>query len=339
MTERSKQNLWLLLLLIAGQVSRIRAKHGLILCFHRVLAASDQPFSPTSELAITPTFLDRLLAYLRRRNIAIVSLHEALNRVGDHRPFVCFTFDDGYRDNFEAAFPIFLRHQAPFAIFLTTGFIDRTSPMWWAALEAAIAESAMTVELPDGQRMSTRTTREKYHAYMVGSNWFRQATPSSTTLAVHRLVDRVPQAEGRFEDASATLTWDMVRQMVGSGLVTFGCHTVSHPTLSGLDAATIREEIVDSRNRIIDELGVTPVFFAYPYGNITDIGDAPEVLSEQGFCNAFTTYGGSITVDVLTRPFWVPRISWNGHHQWLSIFDAHSSGLSQILQNVAALAG
>ena len=34
------------------------------------------------------------------------------------RKFVCFTFDDGYRDNLEHAYPILKRHGVPFALYM-----------------------------------------------------------------------------------------------------------------------------------------------------------------------------------------------------------------------------
>jgi peptidoglycan/xylan/chitin deacetylase (PgdA/CDA1 family) len=336
MTERSKQKLWLIILLLLGQLERFRtSKHGLILCLHRVAPAPVQAFQPTAELAITPKFLDRMLGYLRRRDIDVVSLGEALerSRAGDPAPFVSFTFDDGYRDNFDAAFPIFLRHRAPFAIFLTTGFLDGTRLMWWAALESAIVDSN-SVELPDGQLVPTRTVRQKYQAYVAGNNWFRQALPSEAALAVRRLLDQHPESVVRFETASAALSWDMVRRMATSGLVTFGCHTVSHPTLSRLDSATITEEIVQSRDRIADELGGPPLFFAYPYGSAADIGGlAAMLVAEHGFEAAFTTSGSRIERNDLSRLFAFPRITWNGYHQWLGILHAHSSGLPFTLRH------
>ena len=91
------KNLLLLLFLVAGQAARGMVKHGLILCLHRVAPTSVHPFRPTAELSITPEFLDRLLGYLRRRKIAVMSLTEAFERTqaGDRSPFVSFTFDDG----------------------------------------------------------------------------------------------------------------------------------------------------------------------------------------------------------------------------------------------------
>ena len=40
------------------------------------------------------------------------------------RPFACFTFDDGYRDNREHAYPVFKRLNLPFAIYIPTAYAE-----------------------------------------------------------------------------------------------------------------------------------------------------------------------------------------------------------------------
>jgi hypothetical protein len=54
------------------------------------------------------------------------------------RFFVALTFDDGYRDNLEDAWPVLAKHEAPWTLFVTPGFADRSARLWWLELEEAI---------------------------------------------------------------------------------------------------------------------------------------------------------------------------------------------------------
>ncbi len=74
------------------------------------------------------------------------------------------------------------------------------------------------------------------------------------------------------EDSTATppgaspLTWVQIEEMLGSGLVTIGAHTHSHPDLRYLSADAVAEELDESNALIQDHLGVEPRHFAYPKG-------------------------------------------------------------------------
>ena len=55
---------------------------------------------------------------------------------------VAVTFDDGYRDNYENAFPVLQRYGIPATIFLTTGNIDSKEPLWFERLAGAAKKTA-----------------------------------------------------------------------------------------------------------------------------------------------------------------------------------------------------
>jgi len=137
----------------ARACERWTAGKGAILMLHRVQPEAAGVFSPNARLSISPEYLRALLVGFRAADIDVISLDEALARVRDTkhtRRFVCFTFDDGYRDNLEHALPIFQRFHAPFTVYATTSFLNRALAPWWIALEQVIA-SEQEVRWIDGR--------------------------------------------------------------------------------------------------------------------------------------------------------------------------------------------
>lgn len=70
------------------------------------------------------------------------------------------------------------------------------------------------------------------------------------------------------------LTWDHLGEMHGSGLMTLGSHTRSHPDLRALTPDGVEEELDSSDEVISRELGIGSQHFAYPYGFWSESADA-----------------------------------------------------------------
>ena len=105
---------------------------GRILMLHRVVVHRSD--GENRELEITPEFLKRTIETYRKQGYRFVSIDEACDIISKGRtnhPFVCLTFDDGYQDNYDIAYPILKQMEVPFAIYVTTGFIDNRLPMRW----------------------------------------------------------------------------------------------------------------------------------------------------------------------------------------------------------------
>ncbi|MBO7628762.1 MAG: polysaccharide deacetylase family protein [Bacteroidales bacterium] len=110
---------------------------GRILMLHRVVEQRSE--GENRALEITPEFLKQTINDYRRKGYRFVSIDEAcdiIKRGRTKHPFVCLSFDDGYQDNYDIAYPILKQMEVPFAVYVTTGFIDNRIPMWWYRCES-----------------------------------------------------------------------------------------------------------------------------------------------------------------------------------------------------------
>ena len=104
----------------------LHPKVGEIWMLHRVVEhRSDKPSQRVLE--VSPEWLEQRILEYKKKGYTFVSI-DALPKQGH---WVCITLDDGYRDNYTLAYPIFKRLGVPFTVYVTTGFIDNKMPMWW----------------------------------------------------------------------------------------------------------------------------------------------------------------------------------------------------------------
>lgn len=69
------------------------------------------------------------------------------------------------------------------------------------------------------------------------------------------------------------LDWDMVGEMLDSGLLTIGSHTHSHPDLRNLTRSDTARELEMADTLIEGRIGVAPAHFAYPWGYWSEEAD------------------------------------------------------------------
>ncbi len=123
--------------------------------------------------------------------VAIGDLPARIEKNGGNR-FAVLTFDDGYRDNVEIAAPILRRYGAPYAIYVTTGFVERTARLWWLELEAAIGlldQVEMNIA-GEGFSAPARTAEEKHNAYVGAYAFLRRHEEAAMLQCVSGLLER-----------------------------------------------------------------------------------------------------------------------------------------------------
>jgi peptidoglycan/xylan/chitin deacetylase (PgdA/CDA1 family) len=294
---------------------------GAILMLHHVRPARRDRFQPNRLLEITPRFLERVVQHLRRSGIDLISLDEMHRRMTERdfaRRFACFTFDDGYRDNQEWAFPILRREQVPFAVYIPTSFPDRLGQLWWIALEEVIARNDIIVLLMDGEerRIECPTASAKQGVFTALHRWLR-ARPSEEEMlgAVRDLATRY----GVDMDALCAklcLGWSELAALAADPLATIGAHTVNHVVLARAPEAIVRSELKMSRAVLEAALGKAPAHFAYPYGDRAAVGPREfRIAAELGYKTAVTTRPGVLFAAHADHLTALPRISLNGEFQ------------------------
>ena len=85
------------------------------------------------------------------------------------------------------------------------------------------------------------------------------------------------------------MSWDQLRQLQASG-IGIGSQTKTHPHMHQISPAEIDAELSSSNQRFLNELGLRPTLFAYPYGeyNLAVI----ERVKAAGFTAAFGQNSG-----------------------------------------------
>ena len=310
---------------------------GAILTFHHVRPWAASTFAPHRLLEIEPAFLERLLQSLRRSGTCIVSLDDVPALLCDpaSEPFVALTFDDGYRDNLEIALPILEKYDAPFTLFATTGFLDRTAPLWWIDLATAVGRlDQVAIEVGGVQvRRRAKTAAEKGRAFAALLRELERVD-DLTRLAVVKILAEQSGVDSRATLDRLCMSWSELDHLAAHPLAAVGCHTLTHPRLSRVSRDEAARELTVSRTRLEERLGVNVRHLAYPYGYTGAAGSREFTLARDlGFETAVTTRPGVLFPEHAAHLTALPRVSMNGLWQRVEAVEVLLSGLPFALWN------
>ncbi len=276
-----------------------------IVCYHRVLPLSIKKVAPGQAMLAALEVFERQTAQLAARYRPL-SLPEVARHLREHEPFprgaVWVTFDDGYADNYEHAYPVLQRFGVPATLFLTTGPIDTGEWLWWD--DVADALRGLWPELPRisdwSDSIYPAPLRDLLRAMALLPSFSIAASDQMISLlnglaenardaVVRNLRDRAAAIRPE-ERPRLMLTWDQIREM-SAGAFSYGGHTIGHRLLDTLEEGEAIREIQGSLDRIAAETGSRPESFSYPKGR--DAARVRSWLSRCGVTLAVTTDAGA----------------------------------------------
>lgn len=225
------------------------------------------------------------------------------------RPAVLVTFDDGYRDFHDRAYPILRDLEIPSVVFLTTGLVDDGGLIWTESIHRAVMLTAHELaKLPGESRHGPvyplRTLSEKLTFVRDVKAYLKGVANDVRKTMIENVCNDLGVPDPTLGLDRQMLSWDEVRATLPG--TRFGGHSHTHPIMSKISPAEMRREVELCRNRILEETGIAPSTFAYPNGRAIDFNETTKnVLREYGFTLAFSTIQGAITVSA--DPLAMPR--------------------------------
>ena len=214
-------------------------------------------------------------------------------------------------------------------IFITKGFIECTSSLWWETLEALLNKTpAIDFDFGLGPEPVPAATRDQKFAA------FRRITDFISAADETRAVEQLDAEARRHGVEPLAITRDLtmreyeLRELAANPLVSYGAHTVTHRGLARLPEGEARGEISESIEAVLDMTSKPANGFAYTYGDARSVSlRERQILRELGMRIGVTTRPGVITSDMSDDMTALPRISFNGLYQKGRYVRALASGI------------
>jgi peptidoglycan/xylan/chitin deacetylase (PgdA/CDA1 family) len=288
---------------VAWKLKQVSKYNSVILMYHRVVPINEarEVFQP--GIYVEPYIFERHLRFLKKY-FCIVPFSELLDcsrrtlRVLNDKPVCVLTFDDGWYDFYTYAFPILKAHQVPATVFLPTDFIGTKNWFWTDRLTFLFFQKKQLKGLTKRIQFSRNPLVNRLEEMKgppessvekaIGQlKTYRNEQIEEVLLEIVKNGDLKPAPTER-----AFLSWEEVKEIAQSGLITFGSHTATHRILTTLEECKIKEELRRSKEKLVGEKVGDPAFipFSYPNGNYDD--RIAKMVKDAGYSSAVTTETG-----------------------------------------------
>ena len=299
---------------------RLELSAGIVvLTFHRVLEDEDvlRSNSPPGMIVRRSTF-ENLLQFLKSRCEAVSLVGAPSWKAGNGRVRVAVTFDDGWKDTSDTAFPLTQKWKVPLAVFVCPGLAGKPTPFWPEHVVGAWRVSHEDPQVMKGFEniclraglSSVRQSRNGNSQLEALLSQLKRLSASELEKIVQDLVEltQVARPSGGNGVLDATMTWEDASRIAGQG-AQLGSHTQSHCILTTIPAIAAQSELGESKRAIEAALDRPCTLFAYPNGSWSR--EVRDLVVKEGFGLAFVNNPG--VWHSQTDPLLIPRVNlWEG---------------------------
>jgi peptidoglycan/xylan/chitin deacetylase (PgdA/CDA1 family) len=276
-------------------------KKSIILGYHHILPENDERvrFLQPGMFVTTKTFEEQLKYLVKYYQI--VSFKD-LNLNGRKKQCI-LTFDDGWGDNYEYAYPILKKYNLPATIFVSTKFVGSNDWPWPDRISYYIHKSNADKlsQLLDGfNLLYGDTTKVSLNKNSISNkyNLIEEIIENLKTFSPSKIIQFMSKADKIMSSEKTALseirpylTWDEIIEMQKNDIA-FGAHTHNHLILTNTTLNNASDEIETSQKILSEKLNMPINLFAYPNGSYNS--DLVILVKKTGFAYAVTTEYGDI---------------------------------------------
>ncbi len=258
----------------------------LIIGYHRILPLNDPEYKKMQPgMRVEPDTLEMHIQILKKY-FEIIDLNEWVERVKAGKPVpkkaCALTFDDGWADNYEYAFPVLKKENVPATIFLVSSMIGTAQKFW-------------------PERVTDILIQLKSKKYsIIGKEYLKWLTDLGLTEKkisnldenmidgfinqlkmlpddkIYKILETLNEnknieLEVTENEPAHILNLLQIKEMMRSGLVSFASHTQQHLRLTMVESEKgLEHEIVQSKAVLESMLENKITGFCYPNGDFDD---------------------------------------------------------------------
>ena len=282
---------------IIKSINNIGNKRLTVVTYHRVTDRKiEQIDGSLRNLFVNVETFERQILFFKK-NYRVIS-PEGLCGLIDNDEFspdlILITFDDGYMDFYQYAYPVLKKHGIPVTLFIVPGKIGNTGgfSFWWdemfyymTCMKKREINGSPCPMPPDISKLFVQFNIDM-------KIMFDRIMDTYSDSEIQCILEKTKNCLGDEADIRAEwnsmLTWQNIGEI--SDLVEIGSHTMRHRNMKYLSENDLHQEIHQSKREIEEKTKKRVLAFSYPNGFYNS--EIVRHVRDAGYRLAFTTEKG-----------------------------------------------
>ena len=269
--------------------------------YHRVI--SDKDFKkknrPSDDLIVSESVFEKQIIFLTK-NFNVISINDVHKNFNLKKKIVV-TFDDGYLDNYEIAFPILKKYNCPAIIYIATSFLNNIDYPWWLNIWKIIKQNKFIIFNKKKIDISNKNLKIKNYNFFCRKLFLLKKREQ--VIFFNKLRYDIKKS---IKNKKIFLLKENLIKLSKNNLVEIGCHSHHHQNLKILNKNELNKDIVKSKG-ILEKVTRKKIFhFSIPFGTKDSFTEKTiRLLKKFNFKTIVTTNHGNFNKNELLK---IPRI-------------------------------